>query len=130
MSDSPTALGQLPSQAVHAHFATRPALFSVVFKALRTGISERYPNLQLDLLTLKLASPTPSGGYAFPLLAHVALAHVLKPRPLDLSPRGELPYYLSPAPRQWPGRRRHAGDCANYRRVARLAVSVFPAGPG
>lgn len=98
MSDSPTALGQLPSQAVHAHFATRPALFSVVFKALRTGISERYPNLQLDLLTLKLASPTPSGGYAFPLLAHVALAHVLKPRPLDLSPRGELPYYLSPAP--------------------------------
>ncbi|MBV4482574.1 hypothetical protein [Pseudomonas khavaziana] len=98
MPDSPTALSQLPSQAVHAHFATRPALFSVVFKALRTGISERYPNLQLDLLTLKLASPTPSGGYAFPLLAHVALAHVLNPRLLDLSPRGELPYYLSPAP--------------------------------
>ncbi|AKA86295.1 hypothetical protein [Pseudomonas synxantha] len=98
MSDSPTALGQLPSQAVHAHFATRPALFSVVFKALRTGISERYPNLQFDLLTLKLASPTPSGGYAFPLLAHVALDHVLNPQLLDLSPRGELPYYLSPAP--------------------------------
>ncbi|KTC23125.1 hypothetical protein AO391_03640 [Pseudomonas marginalis ICMP 9505] len=98
MSDTPMALGLLPSQAIHEHFATRPALFSVVFKALRASIRARYPALEFDLLTLKLASPTPSGGYAFPLLVNVAVAHVRTPQLLDLRPRGEMPFYLSPAP--------------------------------
>lgn len=98
MPIQPMALSQLPSQAIHAHFATRPRLFSVLFKALRTGLLEHYPDLKPDLLTLKLASPTVTGSYAFPLLVNVAIAHVLNPQLLDLQPRGEMPYYLSPAP--------------------------------
>lgn len=98
MSDSPMALGLLPSLAIHEHFATRPALFSVVFNALRASIRQRYPALEFDLLTLKLASPTATGSYAFPLLVNVAVAHALNPQLLDLRPRGEMPFYLSPAP--------------------------------
>lgn len=91
----PTALSQLPAQAIHAHFATRPALFSVVFNALRDRILARYPTLQLDLLTVKLASPAPSGGYTYPLLMNIAVAHVVNPQLLDLRPRRELPFYLT-----------------------------------
>lgn len=54
------ALSHLPAQAIHAHFATRPALYSVVFNALRSRILERYPTLKLDLSTLKLAIPHPT----------------------------------------------------------------------
>src|SRR5450830_1503373 len=91
----PTALGQLPAQAVHERFATRPALFSVVFNALRERILQRYPTLQLDLLSVKLATPAPAGGYTYPLLMNIAIAHVLKPQLLDLQPRRELPFYLT-----------------------------------
>ena len=99
MPDLPVAQSPLPAQAIHAHFATRPALFSVVFKALRAGIREHYPSLKVDLLTLKLAGPTPCGAntcYAFPLLINVAMAHALNPRLLDLRLQNGLPYYLSP----------------------------------
>lgn len=98
MPDLPVAQSPLPAQAIHAHFASRPAFFSVVFKALRAGIRERYPLLRLDLLTLKLASPTATGGYTFPTLISVAAAHALNPRLLDLQPQNDLPYYLSPTP--------------------------------
>ncbi|MGU3310066.1 dermonecrotic toxin domain-containing protein [Pseudomonas sp. M5A4_2d] len=91
----PTALGQLPAQAVHERFATRPALFSVVFNALRERILQRYPTLQLDLLSVKLATPAPAGGYTYPLLMNIAIAHVLNPQLLDLQPRRELPFYLT-----------------------------------
>ena len=98
MPDLPVAQSPLPAQAIHSHFASRPAFFSVVFKALRAGIRERYPLLRLDLLTLKLASPTATGGYTFPTLISVAAAHALNPRLLDLQPQNNLPYYLSPTP--------------------------------
>lgn len=61
-----TALEQLPAQAVHARFATRPALYSVVFNALRRRILEHYPTLQLDLRAVKLATPHPEGHYTYP----------------------------------------------------------------
>ncbi|WP_232109250.1 hypothetical protein [Pseudomonas poae] len=106
MPDLPIALSALPAQAIHAHFATRPALFSVVFKALRAGIREHYPSLKVDVLTLKLAGPTPCGAntcYAFPLLISVALAHVLNPRLLDLRPRTTCRTICHPLPAAaWP----------------------------
>ena len=92
---SPTALSQLPAQAIHAHFATRPALYSVVFNALRGRILERYPSLKLDLATVKLASPHPEGVYTYRSLMEVAIAHVLNPQLLDLQPKRELAYYLT-----------------------------------
>jgi hypothetical protein len=85
----------LPAQAVHEHFANRPALFSVVFNALRERILERYPALDLDLLNVKLASPSPSGGWTLQPLMSVAINHVLNPAPLYWSPRRELPFYLT-----------------------------------
>lgn len=90
-----TALEQLPAQAVHARFATRPALYSVVFNALRRRILEHYPTLQLDLRAVKLATPHPEGHYTYPSLMEVAIAHALNPQPLDLHPQRELPYYLT-----------------------------------
>ncbi|QOY69367.1 DUF6543 domain-containing protein [Pseudomonas sp. OST1909] len=92
---SPTALSQLPAQAIHTHFATRPALYSVVFNALRSHILERYPALKLDLSTVKLAIPDPNGVYTFRPLMEVAIAHVLNPQLLDLRPKRELAYYLT-----------------------------------
>ncbi|MDQ0704448.1 hypothetical protein QF043_003240 [Pseudomonas sp. W3I7] len=92
---SPTALSQLPAQAIHAQFATRPALYSVVFNALRSRILERYPSLKLDLATVKLAIPHPNGVYTFRSLMEVAIAHVLNPQLLDLRPKRELAYYLT-----------------------------------
>ncbi|NCE90806.1 dermonecrotic toxin domain-containing protein [Pseudomonas sp. L13] len=90
-----TALEQLPAQAVHARFATRPALYSVVFNALRKRILEHYPTLQLDLRAVKLATPHPEGHYTYPSLMEVAIAHALNPQRLDLHPQRELPYYLT-----------------------------------
>ncbi|KQM52058.1 hypothetical protein ASE80_27135 [Pseudomonas sp. Leaf15] len=88
-------LSQLPAQAVQAHFATRPALYSVVFNALRSGILEHYPTLKLDLLSVKLATPRPDGVYTYRSLMEVAIAHVLNPQALDLHSKRELPYYLT-----------------------------------
>lgn len=90
-----TALNQLPAQAIHTHFATRPALYSVVFNALRSRILERYPSLKLDLSAVKLAIPHPDGVYTYRPLMEVAIAHVLNPQLLDLRPKRELPYYLT-----------------------------------
>ncbi|NVZ55722.1 hypothetical protein HX797_05545 [Pseudomonas edaphica] len=92
---SPMALSHLPAQAIHAHFATRPALYSVVFNALRSRILERYPTLKLDLSTLKLAIPHPDGVYTYRPLMEIAIAHVLNPQLLDLRPKRELAYYLT-----------------------------------
>ncbi|AZE89070.1 hypothetical protein C4J97_2369 [Pseudomonas orientalis] len=91
----PSTFNQLPSQAVHERFATRPTLYSVVFKALRNAILARYPSLELDLLTVKLASAHPDGHYTYQLLMEVAIAHVLNPQWLDWHSRRELPYYLT-----------------------------------
>lgn len=95
---STLAFRQLPAQAVHARFATRPALYSVLLNALRERILERYPSLKLDWQTVKLASPQPSGGYAYPALMEVAIAHVLNPRTLDLHSVRERPYFLTQTP--------------------------------
>ena len=86
---------QLAAQAVHQRFAHRPSLFSVVFNALRDRMLEHYPTLEMDLRSVKLASPHPSGGWEFQLLINVAVEHVLNPQLLDLSPRHELPFYLT-----------------------------------
>ncbi|WP_073522142.1 dermonecrotic toxin domain-containing protein [Pseudomonas fluorescens] len=94
----PAQLSQLPAQAIHARFATRPALYSVVFNALRSRILERYPSLQLDLLAVKLATPLPSGEYTYPSLMEVAVAHVLDPQLLDLHSPRERPYFLTQQP--------------------------------
>jgi len=91
----PSTFNQLPSQAVHEHFATRPALYSVVFNALRNAILARYPSLELDLLRVKLASAHPDGHYTYQLLMEVAIAHVLNPQLLDWHSKRELPYYLT-----------------------------------
>lgn len=93
-----TAVEQLPAQAVHARFATRPALYSVVFNALRRRILEQYPTLKLDLRSVKLATPHPEGHYTFPSLMEMAIAHVLNPQLLDLHPHRELPHYLTQQP--------------------------------
>ncbi|TVT83558.1 dermonecrotic toxin domain-containing protein [Pseudomonas sp. H3(2019)] len=90
-----TLPSQLAAQAIHKRFAHRPALFSVVFNALRDQILEHYPTLELDLRSVKLASPNSSGGWTFQLLLNVAIEHVLNPQLLDLSPRRELPFYLT-----------------------------------
>lgn len=95
---SPSGFSQLPAQAVHQRFATRPALYSVVFNALRSRLLERYPSLELDLLTVKLASPTPSGTYTFRPLMELAIAQILDPQPLDWRSKRELPYYLTQLP--------------------------------
>ncbi|WP_300631577.1 DUF6543 domain-containing protein [Pseudomonas sp.] len=95
---SSTPLGQLPAQAIHQRFADRPAVFSVVFNALRDRILEHYPTLELDLLSVRLASPDDAGGYTYPLLINVAVAHVLKPQLLDWQSKRELPYFLSQTP--------------------------------
>ncbi|AZE54993.1 hypothetical protein C4K03_2838 [Pseudomonas synxantha] len=94
----PTQMGQLPTQTIHARFATRPALYSVVFNALRSRILERYPSLKLDLLAVKLATPLPSGEYTYPLLMEVAVAQVLNPQLLDLHSPRERPYFLTQQP--------------------------------
>ncbi|HCS41964.1 MAG TPA: hypothetical protein DIW52_03930 [Pseudomonas sp.] len=57
-----TLPSQLPAQAIHKRFANRPALFSVVFNALRNRILEHYPTLEMDLRAVKLASPPPPEG--------------------------------------------------------------------
>lgn len=97
-SPMPSGLEQLPAQAIHARFATRPALFSVVFNALRSRILERYPSLKLNLLATQLGIPTPSGHYMFKALMEVAIEHVLKPQLLDLHSQRELPYFLTQDP--------------------------------
>lgn len=86
---------QLAAQAVHKRFAHRPVLFSVVFNALRDRMLEHYPSLEMDLRSVKLASPHPSGGWELQLLINVAVEHVLNPQLLDLSLRHELPFYLT-----------------------------------
>lgn len=95
---SNSAFRQLPALAVHERFATRPALYSVVFKALRSRMLERYPSLNLDLLAVKLASPQANGEYTYPALMEVAIAHVLNPQPLDLHTVRERPYFLTTQP--------------------------------
>ncbi|MFT0476686.1 dermonecrotic toxin domain-containing protein [Pseudomonas antarctica] len=97
-SPRPTALAPLPALAVHARFATRPALYSVVFNALRGRILAQYPSLKLDLRAVKLASPDPSGHYTYTLLMEVAVAHILNPQLLDLRARRERPYFLTQEP--------------------------------
>lgn len=92
---SPAASSQIPAQAIHKRFSSRPSLFSVVFNTLRDRIMERYRTLELDLLTTRLASPTPSGSYTYPLLINIAIAHVVNPQLLDLRSRRELPFYLT-----------------------------------
>lgn len=92
---SPAASSQIPAQAIHKRFSSRPSLFSVVFNTLRDRILERYRTLELDLLTTRLASPTPSGSYTYPLLINIAIAHVVNPQLLDLRSRRELPFYLT-----------------------------------
>ncbi|WP_330211162.1 dermonecrotic toxin domain-containing protein [Pseudomonas sp. AM4(2022)] len=92
---SPMDLSQLPAKAVHQHFATRPALFSVVYRALSERILERYPSLDLNLLSVKLASPDATGHYTFKPLISVAIEHVLNPQLLDLHSHRELPYFLT-----------------------------------
>lgn len=94
----PIVFEQLPAQAVHTRFASRPALYSVVFNALRRGILEHYPTLQLDLRSVKLATPHAEGHYTYPSLMEFAIAHVLKPQLMDLHPQRELPYYLTQQP--------------------------------
>jgi len=86
---------QLTAQAVHQRFANRPSLFSVVFNALRDRIREHYPTLEMDLRSVRLASPTTSGHWEFQLLSNVAVQHVLNPQLLDLSPRYDMPFYLT-----------------------------------
>ena len=71
---------QLAAQAVHQRFAHRPSLFSVVFNALRDRMLEHYPTLEMDLRSVKLASPHPSGGWEFQLLINVAVEQVLNPQ--------------------------------------------------
>ena len=95
---SNSAFRQLPAQAVHERFATRPALYSVVFKALRSRMLEHYPSLDLDWLAVKLASPQPNGDYTYPALMEVAVAHVLNPQLLDLRAVRERPYFLTTQP--------------------------------
>ncbi|MDO9346635.1 MAG: hypothetical protein Q7T99_24500 [Pseudomonas sp.] len=92
---SPAAFSQIPAQTIHKRFSSRPSLFSVVFNTLRDRILERYRTLELDLLTTRLASPTPSGSYTYPLLTNIAIAHVVNPQLLDLRSRRELPFYLT-----------------------------------
>ncbi|WP_438869476.1 hypothetical protein [Pseudomonas sp. L1(2025)] len=92
---STTAFSQLAAQAVHERFATRPALYSVVFNALRTRILEHYPSLRMNLREVKLAIPHPDGHYTYRPLIEVAIAHALNPQLLDLHPQRELPYYLT-----------------------------------
>ena len=90
-----TLPSQLAAVAIHKRFAHRPSFFSVVFNALRDRIMEHYPTLEIDLRDVKLASPHPDGGWEFKLLSNVATEHVLNPQLLDLSPRRELPFYLT-----------------------------------
>ncbi|WLH87195.1 hypothetical protein [Pseudomonas sp. FP2338] len=97
-SPMPSGLEQLPAQAIHARFATRPALFSVVLNALRSRILERYPSLKLNLPATQLGIPTPSGHYTFKALMEVAIEHVLKPQLLELHSQRELPYFLTQNP--------------------------------
>lgn len=92
---SATAFEQLPAQAVHARFASRPALYSVVFNALRRRLLEQYPTLKLNLAAVKLATPHPEGHYTYPSLMEIAIAQVLNPQALDLPPHRELAYYLT-----------------------------------
>lgn len=91
----PHTMSQLAAQVVLERFSNRPALFSVVVNALRQRILQRYPTLELDLLKAELASPDPSGGWTYTLLANVAVMHVLNPQLLDFSPRREQPFYLT-----------------------------------
>lgn len=86
---------QLSAQAIHQRFANRPSPFSVIFNALRDQIHEHYPTLEMDLRSVRLASPTPSGHWEFQLLANVAVQHVLNPQLLDFSPRDDMPFYLT-----------------------------------
>ncbi|AZE89072.1 dermonecrotic toxin domain-containing protein [Pseudomonas orientalis] len=94
-STPPIALNQLPAQAIHQRFVTRPALYSVVLNALHELILERYPFLELDLSRVNLAVPHPDGHYTYRPLMEVAIDHVLNPQLLDLSAKRELPYYLT-----------------------------------
>ncbi|KRP63568.1 dermonecrotic toxin domain-containing protein [Pseudomonas orientalis] len=94
-SAPPIALSQLPAQAIHQRFVTRPAFYSVVLNALRELILERYPSLELEMSGVKLAIPHPDGHYTYRPLMEVAIDHVLKPQLLDLHSERELPYYLT-----------------------------------
>ncbi|AZE83718.1 hypothetical protein C4J98_2305 [Pseudomonas orientalis] len=92
---STSTFSHLPALAVHTHFATRPALYSVVLNALRTLILERYPSLKLDLPRVQLATPHPDGHYTYRPLMEVVIDHVLNPQWLDWHTQRELPYYLT-----------------------------------
>ncbi|MGD8216808.1 dermonecrotic toxin domain-containing protein [Pseudomonas thivervalensis] len=84
------------AQRVSLQFASRPTFEQVAQRMLKQALQEKYPWLALDLAKIQLATPDVVGrGWHFrPFMAWV-LGYLALGTPLDLSPQGNLDYYLS-----------------------------------
>ncbi|WP_431481115.1 dermonecrotic toxin domain-containing protein [Pseudomonas thivervalensis] len=84
------------AQRVSLQFASRPTFEQVVQRVLEQALKEKYPWLSIDLAKTQLATPDGVGrGWHFqPFMAWV-LEYLALGTPLDLSPQGNLDYYLS-----------------------------------
>lgn len=94
----PEPFSEWPARAVQEHFATRPTLMSVLAKALKQRLLERYPTLDIDLFRVKLARPYPSGGWTFELLLQIAIEQLLNPTPPNFTPRDDREFFLTQNP--------------------------------
>ncbi|WP_431081547.1 dermonecrotic toxin domain-containing protein [Pseudomonas thivervalensis] len=94
------------AQRVSLQFASRPTFEQVAQRMLAQALKEKYPWLTLDLAKTQLATPDVVGrGWHFQSFMAWVLDYLALGTPLDLSPQGNLDYYLSDSvPRRlWSG---------------------------
>ena len=91
---SPLPLGKVLAEAVNTQFAARPTLHSVVSQRLHDSVQEKYPSLQLDVATLRVAEPSRDGAWHLNPLIDVALEFIATGVPVDFSDKHSSEYYL------------------------------------
>ena len=87
----------LVQQAVHAQFASRPSLRTVVTQRLGDSLKEKFPDLRLTPSDLYLAVPRDGGGRTLQPLLHAALEHLADGSVPNLTSRDGLDCYVSDA---------------------------------
>lgn len=84
------------AQRVRLQFASRPTFEQVAQRMLEQALKDKYPWLTLDLAKTQLATPDVVGrGWHFQSFMAWVLNYLALGTPLDLSPQGNLDYYLS-----------------------------------
>lgn len=99
----------LPTQALHAQFASRPRLDTVARQLLTDLIKKRYPTLEIDLSRTQLATPAPTPGWTLSPFMPRVLDFLATGTEIDLSDQHSLPCFLTDQP---PTRLRPPGNTA------------------